>query len=102
MNWAPRSYVITAGMPNLVIKSRNSTHAQAAAGVDSPPGGFVNYREQVGESFRGRQGSNQNQVHVHVAETSGKHRDVLGLHVDMPEDLTLLTGQAHSGHGSHV
>ena len=78
-------------MPNLVIKSRNSTHAQAAAGVDSPPGGFVNYREQVGESFRGGQGADP--VHLHVAETSGRNRDVLGPHVDVPEYLTLLAGQ---------
>ena len=43
-----------------------------------------------------------NQVHVHVAETSGRYRDVLGPHMDVSKNLTLLTGKARSGHGGHV
>ncbi len=54
----------------------------------------------MGEAFRGRQGAHQ--VHVHVAEAAGKHGDVLGQHVDMPVNFTLLTGEAGTCHGGHV
>ena len=54
----------------------------------------------MGKSFRGGQGADQ--IHMHMAETSGGYRNVLGLHVGVPEYLTLMAGQAGSGHGSHV
>ena len=37
-----------------------------------------------------------------VAEMSGRNRDVLGLHMDVPVHLTLLAGQVGPGHGSHM
>ena len=54
----------------------------------------------MGEAFRGWQGAHQ--VHVHVAEAAGRHGDVLGPHVDVPENFTLLAGEAGTCHGGHV
>ena len=42
------------------------------------------------------------QVHVHVAETSGQNRDVLGPHVDVLVYLTLLASEACACHVSHI
>ena len=53
----------------------------------------------MGESFRSWQGADQ--VYVQVAEMSERERNVLGLHVDVPVYLTLLAGEACTGHGSH-
>ena len=82
VNWAPD--VMAAGTPNLSIQLQNSACAVLCTGGCrlglkgdglSPPGGSVNYIEQVGESLIGRQWADQ--VDVHVAETSGRDRDVL-------------------------
>ena len=54
----------------------------------------------MGETFRGRQGAHQ--IHMHVTEAAGRHRNVPSSHVHVLVDLTLLAGEAGARHGGHI
>ena len=98
--WASLSEVMVAGMSKKATHQQRRACAQAAAEVDwrgTPSAHLVVWSSMVWtwSSVKPSEAGRGHQVHVHVAETAGWDRDVLGPEVHVPDDLAGQTGTHH-------